>query len=153
MNAHAIATAAREMDIGIGGLWVRLRTDSPDFVAAMAGRFRGFLGHVAQPDHVFDIELTPFPDGDDEAVDAHADEVQVTRAGHLWQVRRGDFFAQWDPRLRHGHARMVPSVAEASWQEPPPPASVMLQLAPAPSLTATEPVGVPAPEVTVTATT
>lgn len=109
MNAHAIATAAREMDIGIGGLWVRLRTDSPDFVAAMAGRFRGFLGHVAQPDHVFDIELTPFPDGDDEAVDAHADEVEVTRAGHLWQVRRGDFFAQWDPRLRHGHARMVPS--------------------------------------------
>ena len=30
----AVATnASGELDIGIGGLWVRLRTDSPDFVA------------------------------------------------------------------------------------------------------------------------
>lgn len=97
------------MDIGIGGLWVRLRTDSPVFVAEMAHRFTGFLGNVAQPDHVFDIELTAFPEDDSEGIDAHADEVQVTRNGALWQVRRGDFFAQWDPNLRHGHARMVPS--------------------------------------------
>ena len=96
-------------DIGIGGLWVRLRTDSPAFVAEMADRFAGFLGDAAQPDHVFDIELTPFPDGDSAGIDAHADEVQVSRAGALWQVRRGDFFAEWDPALRHGRARMVPS--------------------------------------------
>jgi len=110
MNTGA-AASTREMDIGIGGLWVRLRTDSPTFVAEMAGRFAGFLGEVARPDHVFDIELTPFPDGEgeDDGVDAHADEVQVSRNGALWQVRRGDFFAEWDPRTRHGHARMVPS--------------------------------------------
>lgn len=108
MNAR-IAPATYDMDIGIGGLWVRLRTDSPTFVAEMAGRFAGFLGDVAQPDHVFDVELTPFPDDNSEPVDAHAGTVQVTRDGPLWQVRRGDFFAEWDPRTRHGHARMMPS--------------------------------------------
>lgn len=109
MNAVA-AHAPGMLDIGIGGLWVRLQTDSPSFVAEMSGRFAGFLGHAAKPDHVFDVELIPFPEDDDHAgVDAHGDTVHVTRNGPLWQVRRGDFFAQWDPRLRHGHARMVPS--------------------------------------------
>jgi hypothetical protein len=109
MNAVA-AHAPGTLDIGIGGLWVRLRTDSPSFVAEMSSRFAGFLGHALKPDHVFDVELIPFPEDDDHAgVDAHEDAVQVTRNGQLWQVRRGDFFAQWDPRLRHGHARMVPS--------------------------------------------
>lgn len=109
----AIPNTPAELDIGIGGLWVRLRTDSPTFLNDMSGRFAGFIGKVSQPDHVFDIELLPFPelsDASDEAiVDAHGDSVHVTRQGALWQVRRGDFFAQWDPALRHGHAQMVPS--------------------------------------------
>lgn len=108
MNAIA-AHALGELDIGIGGVWVRLRTDSPAFVAEISGRFAGFLGNVTQPDHVFDIELLPFPTDGTDAVDAHGDTVRVIRNGQLWQVRRGDFFAQWDPHLRHGHARMVPS--------------------------------------------
>lgn len=111
MNAHLAPASTRDMDIGIGGLWVRLRTQSPEFVADMASRFAGFLGDVAQPDHVFDIELVPFPADDEDlaVVDAHADAVHVSRSGPLWQVRRGDFFAEWDPALRHGRARMVPS--------------------------------------------
>lgn len=108
MNAVA-AHAPGTLDIGIGGLWVRLRTDSPSFVAEISGRFAGFLGNVTQPDHVFDIELIPFTTDGTDAIDAHGDTVRVTRNGPLWQVRRGDFFAQWDPRLRQGHARMVPS--------------------------------------------
>lgn len=108
MNARIIDSTST-LDIGIGGLWVRLRTDSPEFVAEISGRFEGFLGNAAKPDHVFDIELLPFPDGDAAPVDAHGDSVHVTRNGPLWQVRRGDFFAEWDPRLQHGRARMVPS--------------------------------------------
>ena len=110
MNAH-IATSKHDLDIGIGGLWVRLHTDSPEFIAELTGRFAGFLGQADHPDHIFDIELAPFPDIDnaDGGVDAHEDGVHVTRDGPLWLVRRGDFFAQWDPKLRRGHARMVPS--------------------------------------------
>ncbi len=110
MNA-AVSPLPGQLDIGIGGLWVRLRTDSPDFVAEMSGRFAGFLGNVMQPDHVFDITLMPFRDidADDDSIDAQEDGVHVTRNGSLWQVRRGDFFAEWDPQLHHGHALMVPS--------------------------------------------
>ena len=111
MNAVA-AQQPGTFDIGIGGLWVRLRTDSPAFVAELSARFAGFLGETARPDHVLDIELIPSSFDDDNphaSGDAADDIVQVTRDGSLWQVRRGDFFAQWDPRLRHGHARMVAS--------------------------------------------
>lgn len=112
MNAQN-STTMLSLDIGIGGLWVRLHTDSPSFIDEMAVRFAGFLGQVDNPDHVFDIELIPFPDIDSEleslGVDAHEDGVHVTRDGPLWLVRRGDFFAQWDPNLRRGYARMVPS--------------------------------------------
>lgn len=98
-------------DIGIGGLWVRLRTASPAFVAEMADRFAGFLGHSMQPDHVFDIELIDSPFGETEHASGSDEDdiVHVTRHGPLWQVRRGDFFAEWDPNLRKGHARMVQS--------------------------------------------
>ena len=108
MNAVAVP-AVGELDIGIGGLWVRLRTGSSAFVETVSGRFAGFLGNVAQPDHVFDIELVPFPTDGTDAIDSHGDTASVTRVGPLWQMQRGDFLAQWDPRLRHGHVRMVPS--------------------------------------------
>ncbi len=112
MNAQKL-TPMQALDIGIGGLWVRLHTDSQDFIDEMSVRFAGFLGQVETPDHVVDIELIPFPDIDSEleahGVDAHEDGVHVTREGPLWLVRRGDFFAQWNPELRRGHARMVPS--------------------------------------------
>ena len=98
-------------DIGIGGVWVRLRTDSPAFIAELSERFAGFLGEVAQPDHVFDIELIDSPFGGNQHASGSVEDdiVNVTRNGPLWEVRRGDFQAQWDPVLRHGHARMVPS--------------------------------------------
>jgi hypothetical protein len=96
----------RTLDIGIGGTWVRLRTDSPEFVASMAGRFAGFIGEVAAPDHEFDVELVPPQAG---VADAPEDEVSVVRDGALWRVSRGDFRAEWDPRTRRGHARLVAS--------------------------------------------
>lgn len=106
--------ARHPIDIGIGGLHVRLQTDSPAFAELLGERFAGFLAATEQPDHTFDVEIVPFED-DDEDTDADTDDthpdppVQVTRQGPLWQVQRGDFFAQWDPGTRHGHARMVPS--------------------------------------------
>lgn len=103
------------LDIGIGGLHVRLQADSAEFVASMGTRFAGFIGAVEAPDHVFDIDVEPFPpEALDDTLPLEDDPgeevpVQVTREGGLWQVRRGDFFAEWDPARRHGHARMMDS--------------------------------------------
>lgn len=106
MNA---AVRLHHLDIGIGDIHVRLRTDSPEFIALMADRFRGFIGQVAQPDHVFDVDVIPFvfdpdADNDDDLV-----EVAVLRDGHRWRLLRGDFDAQWDPLTRHGTVRLRPS--------------------------------------------
>lgn len=106
MNALA---KPHSLDVGIGGVHVRLRTDSTDFIALMADRFRGFVGHVAQPDHVFDVEIVPVSYGVDEAMDGITTEVTVLREGHLWRLLCGDFDAEWDPRTRHGHVRLHPS--------------------------------------------
>ncbi|MDE2407361.1 MAG: hypothetical protein KGL91_05810 [Xanthomonadaceae bacterium] len=108
-------SSTQRIDIGIGGLHVRLQTDSPAFADCLGERFAGFLGKVEQPDHVFDVELLPYPPEDDAAPDDADDAegldppVEVTRSGDLWQVQRGDFFAQWNPATRHGFARMLPS--------------------------------------------
>jgi hypothetical protein len=99
------------VDVGIGGLWVRLRTTSPQFVTEMSTRFAGFLGVVPQPDYVFDIELLPDSDDDTDEIETGdldlRDLAQVCRHGTRWQIRRGDFFAEWDPQARQGWAQMV----------------------------------------------
>ena len=106
MNALA---KPHSLDVGIGGVHVRLRTDSTDFIALMEDRFRGFVGHVVQPDHVFDVEIVPVSYGVDEAMDGITTEVTVLREGQLWRLLCGDFDAEWDPRTRHGHVRLHPS--------------------------------------------
>lgn len=106
MNALA---KSHHLDIGIGGVHVRLRTDSTDFIALIADRFRGFTGLVADPDHVFDVDIVPVSYGMDESLDGITTEVTVLREGHLWRLLCGDFDAEWDPRTRHGHVRLHPS--------------------------------------------
>ena len=106
MNAPLAAPVAGDADIVIGGVCIRLRTGSVPFIAGVADRFRGFLQPVVAPDHVLEVTLSEPTIAVGDAVD---DEVQVTREGPFWQIRRGDFLAQWDPRTRHGHVRMVPS--------------------------------------------
>ena len=97
------------LDIGIGGVHVRLRTDSPDFIALMADRFRGFVGHVDQPDHVFDVDIVPVTYQEDESLDGITTEVTVLREGGLWRLLCGDFDAEFDPAARYGTVRLHPS--------------------------------------------
>ena len=106
MNAPA---KAHHLNIGIGGVHVRLHTDSTDFIALIADRFRGFTGSTAQPDHVFDVDIVPVKYGESEAEDGITSEITVLRDGPLWRLLRGDFQAEWDPRTRHGHVRLHPS--------------------------------------------
>lgn len=97
------------LDIGIGGVHVRLRTDSTDFIGLMADRFRGFTGHVDHPDHEFDVDIVPVSYEEDESLDGITTEVRVLREDNRWRLLCGDFDAEWDPRTRHGHVRLHPS--------------------------------------------
>lgn len=114
MNAPAPHKQA--LDVAIGGIVTRLWLDDPAFRATIAERFSGFLPTGASPDHEFDVELLPLPpDGTAEpGTQAEEDDnsdvpVQVSRHGACWQVRRGDFFSEWNPHTRRGHARMMAS--------------------------------------------
>lgn len=94
------------LDVGIGGISVRLRAASAEFNTLMVDRFRGFIGSVDTPDYIFDIDILPFtytPDAPDELSDI---EVSVRREDEGWHLLRGDFEARWDPATRHGTARL-----------------------------------------------
>jgi hypothetical protein len=97
------------LDIGIGGIHVRMRTTSPEFIELMQDRFRGFTDHVAMPDHVFDVEIVPVSYAEDESLDGISTEVRVLRDGDRWRLLCGDFDAEWVPGSGHGKVRLHPS--------------------------------------------
>jgi hypothetical protein len=90
-------------DIGIGGISVRLHTESPEFVEMLGDRYAGFLTPAANTDYEFEVELE-HPQG----IDPDAD-VRVFREGESWCLERGDFRAQWNPETRRGWIRQVPN--------------------------------------------
>ena len=87
-------------DIGIGGIHVRLHTDSQAYLDVIGERFAGFIEAVEQPDYQFDVTLV-------EPRNGAGERVHVSRNGELWRVQRGDFLAEWDPRTRRGWIRQV----------------------------------------------
>lgn len=90
------------IDVGIGGLWVRLHTDAPAFAETMAERFKGFLGPAPHVDYEFDIALVP-----PRPFEEQNDDVRVWQEGGRWHMRRNDFLAHWEPETRRGQATMV----------------------------------------------
>jgi hypothetical protein len=106
MNALA---KSHHLDIGIGGVHVRLRTDSTDFIALMADRFRGFTGHVAARTTCSTSTSCRSPTPRTSRWTASPPKSRVLRDGPKWRLLCGDFDAEWDPRTRHGHVRLHPS--------------------------------------------
>lgn len=96
MNAVALPLHA---DIGIGRIVVRLRSDSPEFLDMLAGRYAGFLSPAASPDFELDVHLDP-PKGI-----SPDEDVSVFRNNGLWCLQRGDFRAEWDPAACRGWIR------------------------------------------------
>lgn len=87
-------------DIGIGGIHVRLHTDSQAYLDVIGERFAGFVEAIEEPDYEFDVSLV-------EPGNGAGEQVRVSRNGELWRVQRGDFLAEWDPRTRRGWIRQV----------------------------------------------
>jgi len=96
MNTSALHYHA---DIGIGGIQVRLNSDSREFIGMLDQRYAGFLEPAIKIDYRFDIHLQQ-PEG----IDLDED-VSVFRRDGLWCLRRGDFQAEWDPAEKTGWIR------------------------------------------------
>jgi hypothetical protein len=92
MSNHEIAVEICEYP-------VLLRTQDPAFRDLLAHRYEGFLS-LGDPKFEFDVELVS-PDADMES----DDDVEVRMRRGLWDVRRGDFRAEWDPRAGRGRIR------------------------------------------------
>jgi len=89
-------TVGYELVIEIGGMPVNVRTDSPEFLRMLEGRYSGFLNPNASPLFEFDIELVPPGRITDE------DEVAVCFESGRWLIERGDLRAEWEPVSRRG---------------------------------------------------
>jgi len=92
-----------EISVEIGGLPILLRTSDPAFKNLLADRYEKFLGHGSRPRFSFDVDLMP-PSEQYEDEDAH-----VEVRGSEWQLRRGDFLAEWDPSAGRGTIRQSPN--------------------------------------------
>jgi hypothetical protein len=80
----------------IGDVPILLRTTDADFAQMLTDRYAGFVAGGADWEYAFDIEVAP-PAGIDPDQDA-----RVSRDGEKWVLERGDFRAEWTPRLRCG---------------------------------------------------
>jgi hypothetical protein len=88
-----------QITVEIGGMPILLHTQDDSFRQLLARRYAGFVDSAARPRYEFDIELaTPSRPAPDE-------EVRVEMQDGTWQMRRGDFRAQWDPSAGRGYIR------------------------------------------------
>jgi hypothetical protein len=88
--------------IEIGGMPVRVNTDSSDFLRLLQDRYAGFVPssrQSAEAEIEFDVDLTEVAIADPDA------EVSVTQRTDRWLMQRGDFRAEWDPASRRGWIR------------------------------------------------
>lgn len=82
--------------IEIGGMAVRVNTSDAGFLTLLQNRYSGFIGSGAEPEIEFDIEITSRSFADPQA------EVRVSQHNGRWNLTRGDFRAEWEPKLHRG---------------------------------------------------
>jgi hypothetical protein len=85
--------------VDIGGMPILLHTRDESFRRLLARRYAGFTGSATPPRFEFDIELTK------PSAYAPDDDVLVEMRDGTWQLRRGDFRAEWDPAAGQGRIR------------------------------------------------
>lgn len=86
--------------VAIGGLAIEIRCGDPRFIRMLEKRYAGFVSEPAAGTELrFDVEVVP-PSTIDERED-----LEVRYASGCWIMKRGDFFARWNPVSRHGDVR------------------------------------------------
>ena len=109
-------TEAPQLVIDIGDMPVVVRSDSPEFLRMLEGRYAGFISDTLPakagslrtvppgrgpegqlyPRFEFDVELVPPGKVTD------ADDVSVRFDGRRWLIERGDLRTEFDPATRRG---------------------------------------------------
>jgi hypothetical protein len=88
--------------VDIGGMPILLCTGDHTFRTMLQQRYTGFLTDTVNPRFAFDIDLEePPPEMQTD------DDVRVRFDGGRWILRRGDFFAEWNPSLSRGRIRQT----------------------------------------------
>src|SRR5439155_12229712 len=92
-----LAASSCEATIEIGGMPIRLRTDSPSFFQSLMERYNGF---VASPSGspLFEFDMEPVPPGRSSEEEC----VRVRLDAGRWLFQRSDFEAELDPKLGRG---------------------------------------------------
>lgn len=101
------AAIAHDVVVEIGGLPISVRTASSEFQQILVDRYRGFLNPAAEAVFELEVEIAA-PAMLPGAIDPDAD-LSVRCEGGRWVLERGDFYAELDPALRHGHIRQAAS--------------------------------------------
>ncbi|HEX5235987.1 MAG TPA: hypothetical protein VFW25_11725 [Silvibacterium sp.] len=90
------AAASQAVVIGIGGVPIQVRSDSPEFLEMLERRYTGFIAPHVAPMVELDVDLVAPRAITDE------DDIQVRfKAGH-WLIERGDLRAELEPTLSRG---------------------------------------------------
>ncbi len=87
-----------DVAVEIGGMPILLRTQDPDFRTLLEDRYVGFVRPASLPTPFsFDVDVVK-----PERSVSEAEELKVWIDDGVWRMERGDFRAQWDPRLGRG---------------------------------------------------
>src|ERR1700688_2519288 len=87
--------------VEIGGLPIRLRCDSPDFLRQIEERYTGYVGSANNAGFDFEIELAP------PGAVSQDEDVCVTWDSGRWLMKRGDFRAEWNPSTARGRIQQT----------------------------------------------
>jgi hypothetical protein len=109
MSAIAIATSpaprgnstSDSLVIEIGGVAVSICSRHEAFLELLRARYAGFIFPAASPQASFEVEIhepaLPSP------IEVRDEDLEVALRQGLWEFRRGDFHATWDPVSSLGH--------------------------------------------------
>jgi hypothetical protein len=92
-----VQPGTHEVSIEIGKLPIVVRTTDPGFREMLINRYQAFAS-ASPPRYLFDVDLTvPHENSDDD--------IEVSLQSGTWQIRRGDFRAEWNPALGKGRVK------------------------------------------------
>jgi len=86
-----------DVAVEIGGMPIRLRTDDAGFRALLEKRYAGFVRPAGDSFFALDVDVVH-----PERALSRAEELRVWNDGGVWRLERGDFRAEWDPRVGRG---------------------------------------------------